>query len=199
MFAKYSYHACITGREGDTLELEAGHRRHAGIGNAIRDLKYGAGLNHLPSGRFAANAAWLAVQVMAHNLARWTGRIALDEPAATTKTSAGGSSPWPDASPARPGASSCICPKAGRGKTSSTAPWPGCVPCHSLPDGGIPAWPVPQLPNFLADRRQAGPRLSGAAICPGDLPSLRHLGPSTSPLSGRQTTHSRKSIRIYAP
>ena len=40
--------------------------------NAIRDLKYGVGLNHLPSVRFAANGAWLAVQVMAHNLARWT-------------------------------------------------------------------------------------------------------------------------------
>ena len=86
LFAKYSYHACITGREGDTLELEAGRRRHTGTGNAIRDLKYGAGLNHLPSGRFAANAAWRAVQVMARNLARWTGRIALGEPAATTKT-----------------------------------------------------------------------------------------------------------------
>ncbi len=86
LFAKYSYHACITGRQGDILELEAGHRRQAKIENAIRDLKYGAGLNHLPSGRFAANAAWLAVQVMAHNLARWTARIALAEPAATTKT-----------------------------------------------------------------------------------------------------------------
>ena len=39
------------------MELEAGHRRHAEIENAIRDLKYGVGLNHLPSGRFAANAA----------------------------------------------------------------------------------------------------------------------------------------------
>ena len=46
---------------GETLELEADHRRHAEIENAIRDLKYGVGLNHLPSGRFAANAAWLAV------------------------------------------------------------------------------------------------------------------------------------------
>ena len=36
---------------------------------------YGVGLNHLPSGRFAANGAWLAVQVMAHNLARWTARM----------------------------------------------------------------------------------------------------------------------------
>ena len=43
-------------------------------------------LNHLPSGLFAANATWLAIQVMAHNLARWTGRIALEEPVATTKT-----------------------------------------------------------------------------------------------------------------
>ena len=53
--------------------------RHAEIENAIRDLKYGVGLNHLPSGRFAANAAWLAVQVIAHNLARWTARIGLGE------------------------------------------------------------------------------------------------------------------------
>ena len=86
LFASYSYHAFITDRDGDVLELEADHRRHAEIENAIRDLKYGVGLNHLPSGRFCANAAWLAAQVMAHNLARWTGRIALSEPVATTKT-----------------------------------------------------------------------------------------------------------------
>ena len=86
LFASYSYHGFITDRDGDTLELEADHRRHAEIENAIRDLKYGVGLNHLPSGRFAANAAWLAVQVMAHNLARWTARIGLGEQLVTTKT-----------------------------------------------------------------------------------------------------------------
>ena len=86
LFANYSYHAMITGRNGDTLELETDHRRHAEVENAIRDLKYGVGLNHLPSGRFSANGAWLAVQVMAHNLASWTGRIALGETVATTKT-----------------------------------------------------------------------------------------------------------------
>ncbi len=94
LFTSYSYHAFITDREGDVLYLEADHRRHAEIENAIRDpassagqaLKYGVGLNHLPSGRFAANAAWLAVQIMAHNLARWTTRIGLGEPVATTKT-----------------------------------------------------------------------------------------------------------------
>ena len=86
LFASYSYHAFITDREGDTLELEADHRRHAEVENTIRDLKYGAGLNHLPSGRFPANGAWLAVQVMAHNLARWTGHIAQGDAVVTTKT-----------------------------------------------------------------------------------------------------------------
>jgi hypothetical protein len=85
-FVLYDYHAFITDRVGETLALEADHRRHAEIENAIRDLKYGMGLNHLPSGRFAANGAWLAVQVMAHNLARWTARIGLDERIVTTKT-----------------------------------------------------------------------------------------------------------------
>ena len=90
LFATYSYHACITDRGGDTLELGPTPRHvdngHAEIENAIRDLKYGVGLNHLPSGRFAGNAAWLAVQVMAHNLARWTARIGLGEQVLTTKT-----------------------------------------------------------------------------------------------------------------
>jgi hypothetical protein len=86
LFTLYDYHAFITDRAGETRALEADHRRHAEIENAIRDLKYGVGLNHLPSGRFAANGAWLAVQVIAHNLARWTARIGLGEGIVTTKT-----------------------------------------------------------------------------------------------------------------
>ena len=85
-FTTHEYHAFITDRAGDTLALEADHRRHAEIENAIRDLKYGMGLNHLPSGRFGANAAWLAVQVLAHNVARWVGRIGLGEGIVTAKT-----------------------------------------------------------------------------------------------------------------
>ena len=79
LFTLYDYHPFITDREGDMLALEADHRRHAEVENAIRDLKHGMGLNHLPSGRFAANGAWLAVQVIAHNLVRWTARIGLGE------------------------------------------------------------------------------------------------------------------------
>ena len=85
LFVNYSYHAFISDRAGELLELEADHRRHAEVENAIRDLKYGVGLNHLPSGRFAANAAWLAVQVIAHNLARWTARLGLGEGIVTTR------------------------------------------------------------------------------------------------------------------
>jgi hypothetical protein len=86
LFTLYDFHAFITDRDGGTLELEADHRRHAEVENAIRDLKEGVGLNHLPSGRFAANGAWLAVAVMAHDLARWTARIGLGEGIVTTRT-----------------------------------------------------------------------------------------------------------------
>jgi hypothetical protein len=82
----YTYHAFITDREGTTLELEADHRRHAEIENTIRDVKYGMALNHMPSGRFAANAAWLGFNVIAHNLARWLTRLGLKETLLTTKT-----------------------------------------------------------------------------------------------------------------
>jgi hypothetical protein len=38
----------------------------------IRDLKEGAGLEHVPSANFSANGAWLQCALMAHNLIRWT-------------------------------------------------------------------------------------------------------------------------------
>jgi hypothetical protein len=71
----YSHYAFITDREGDMLELEADHRQHAVVEIVIRDLKYGLALNHMPSGKFGANAAWLALNVIAHNLCRWMGRL----------------------------------------------------------------------------------------------------------------------------
>jgi Transposase DDE domain group 1 len=77
LFTDWDYHAFVTDRDGPTLEPEADHRRHAEVENVIRDLKYGVGLNHLPSGRFAANAAWLTLGVIAHNLARWVSRLGL--------------------------------------------------------------------------------------------------------------------------
>jgi hypothetical protein len=86
LFAEFSYHTFITDRAGPMLDLETDHRRHAEIENTIRDLKYGVGLNHLPSGRFGANAAWLALNVIAHNLVRWTSRVGLGETLVTNDT-----------------------------------------------------------------------------------------------------------------
>ena len=137
LFANYSYHACITDREGDTLELEADHRRHAEIENAIRDLRYGVGLNHLPSGRFAANAVWLAVQVIAHNLGRWTARIALAEPVATTKTLRRRFFSLAGRLTHSARRLTCISPSTGPGKPSSPPPWRDYAHCHSPPDGGV--------------------------------------------------------------
>ncbi len=82
----YAYHAFVTDRVGEMIELEADHRRHAEVENTIRDLKYGVGLNHMPSGRFGANTAWLGINVIAHNLARWTTRIGLGETLIATDT-----------------------------------------------------------------------------------------------------------------
>lgn len=86
LLVDWSFHAFVTDRDGETITLEADHRRHAVVENTIRDLKYGVGLNHMPSGRFGANAAWLALGVMAHNLARWTSRLGLGESLIATDT-----------------------------------------------------------------------------------------------------------------
>ena len=86
LLVDWAFHAFVTDRDGETIELEADHRRHAEVEATIRDLKYGVGLNHMPSGRFGANAAWLAFNVMAHNLARWTSRLGLGETLIATDT-----------------------------------------------------------------------------------------------------------------
>jgi hypothetical protein len=77
LFATWRYHAFVTDRVGTAVELDADHRRHAVCELAIRDLKAGAGLAHLPSGVFTANAAWLLAATLAHNLLRWTAALGL--------------------------------------------------------------------------------------------------------------------------
>ena len=61
------------------------HREHAVVELAIRDLKEGAGLDHIPSGHYHANAAWLACAVLAHNLGCWTTLLA-GQPPVTNRT-----------------------------------------------------------------------------------------------------------------
>jgi Transposase DDE domain group 1 len=77
LFPNWRCHAFVTDRVGTTVELDADHRRHATVELCIRDLKDGVGLRHHPSGKFAANAAWLVIATLAHNLLRWIAAIGL--------------------------------------------------------------------------------------------------------------------------
>jgi hypothetical protein len=76
LWPDWRHHGFVTDRPGDTLELEADHRRHAVVELAIRELKAEA-LAHCPSGRFGANSVWLVLAALAHNLLRWIARLAL--------------------------------------------------------------------------------------------------------------------------
>jgi hypothetical protein len=75
LWPDWRHHAFVTNRTGDAVTLDADHRRHAVQELAIRDLKEGAGMNHCPSGIFQANAAWLVLATLAHNLLRWTAHL----------------------------------------------------------------------------------------------------------------------------
>jgi Transposase DDE domain group 1 len=75
LWPDWRHHAFITNVELGTVAVDELHRDHATVELAIRDLKQGAGLEHCPSGRFFANAAWLGCAVLAHNLIRWTARL----------------------------------------------------------------------------------------------------------------------------
>jgi Transposase DDE domain group 1 len=88
LFPTYDYHPFITDQPGDPVELDRFHRAHAEVELAIRDLKYGLALNHLPTKSFAGNHAWLVLQTLAHNLGRWTARLGrlADTPRQTMKT-----------------------------------------------------------------------------------------------------------------
>jgi Transposase DDE domain group 1 len=72
LWPDWRHFALLTDLDGDAVSVDAFHRRHAVVELDIRDLKEGAGLEHMPSGNFSANSAWLQCAVLAHNLIRWT-------------------------------------------------------------------------------------------------------------------------------
>ena len=72
LWPDWRHHAFLTDLDGTASDVDAFHRGHAEVELAIRDLKEGAGLEHVPSGQFFANGAWLCCAVLAHNLLRWS-------------------------------------------------------------------------------------------------------------------------------
>jgi Transposase DDE domain group 1 len=72
LFQVWRFHAFFTTADTavlDTVAADKTHRGHAIIEQVHADLK-GSALAHLPSGKFAANAAWLVLAVIAFNLTR---------------------------------------------------------------------------------------------------------------------------------
>ena len=72
LWPNWRHHAFLTDLEGEASGVDAFHREHAVVELDIRDLKEGAGLEHVPSRSFSANGAWLCCAILAHNLMRWS-------------------------------------------------------------------------------------------------------------------------------
>ncbi len=72
LFPAWRYHAVLTDSPFELVQAEGQHRDHAIVEQVIADL-YAGPLAHLPSGVFTANAAWLVIAAMAHNLLRAAG------------------------------------------------------------------------------------------------------------------------------
>jgi hypothetical protein len=75
LWPDWRHHAFLTDLDGDVIDVDRFHREHATVELAIKDLKAGAGLEHLPSGVFSANSAWFQIAILAHNMLRWTARL----------------------------------------------------------------------------------------------------------------------------
>jgi hypothetical protein len=75
LWPQWRHFAFVTDLEGKAVDVDAFHRAHATVELAIRDLKEGAGLEHVPSGHFFANSAWLVCAALAHDLIRWTAML----------------------------------------------------------------------------------------------------------------------------
>ena len=75
LFPVWRYHAVFTDSPSQTLQAEDQHRGHAIIEQVFADW-YDGPLAHLPSGKFAATAAWLTCAAIAHNLLRAAGTLA---------------------------------------------------------------------------------------------------------------------------
>jgi hypothetical protein len=75
LFSIWRYHALLTDSPFEMIQAEAHHRDHAVVEQVFADCNDGP-LAHLPSGHFPANAAWLALAAMTHNLLRAAGTLA---------------------------------------------------------------------------------------------------------------------------
>jgi hypothetical protein len=156
LFAAYRHHAFITNSSFTTVEADQLHRDHAIVEQVIAELKDGP-LAHLPSGKYAANAAWVALAVIAFNIAR-AAAVAADLAKARWATLRRKLINVPAGSRPPAAGSSCTYPPTGPGPTPGSAarrrdqPTPNRDTLTTQPQQAQPRTPV-EKPDRPADHR----------------------------------------------
>ena len=198
LFATYSYHGCITDREGG----------HPGTGGRpplprrdrerhprpqVRRGTEPSPLGALRRQRSLAGGAGDGPQPGSLDGAHRSGRACGDhqDPPTTVLL------PRRTAHPARRAASLCICHSVGPGKPSSVTPWHDCVPSHSQPDGAVVAGSTHRAthrPRQLAPTRSARDTSCLPPIDPAPHMAAR---PPSSCQCGCLTPPSSPSIGIW--
>jgi hypothetical protein len=173
LFPTWRYHAFVTNRIGTATWLDADHRRHAMCELAIRDLKAGAGLAHLPLAASPPTRPgcwpppWPTTSSAGPPASAWAAATSRPSP----RRSGRPSSCCPAGSPAPPAGRGCTCPPAGRGPTRS--PW-RLLGCAAFPTRPNPTW-TPRL-GWSTRRRPLRPdRHSIGTITPAARPPAGHL------------------------
>ena len=174
LFPDWRHFCFITNRDEDIALVEAEHREHAVVEQAIADLKDQA-LAHFPSGHFHADGAWTVLAALAHNLLRWTQLLG-----SRTRPSAPAHPPPPAAQHSRP-------PDAPRPRLDAAPPGPLALArrLHHRPD---------QDPSALArgltrrgdQRRQTSPPRRPGTITAARQRPIRAARPPSRSADGQR-------------
>ena len=136
LWPQWRHFAFVTDLGGKAVDVDEFHRAHATVELAIRDLKEGAGLEHVPSGHFSPTRRGFC--------ARCSPTISSAGPPCSVTSHLTTTSPWPGpcapgscrsrvVSSAGPGGRHCGHRSNGRGPMPSTAPSTSCAPCRPSP------------------------------------------------------------------
>jgi rhodanese-related sulfurtransferase len=185
LFDSYRYHAVFTDSPFLLEQAQAQHRGHAVIEQVNAELIDGP-LAHLPSGRFAANNAWLACAAIAHNLTRAAGHLAgPTTPPPARQPFVPKSSTSPPGWRTTPAASTCTYPNTGPGRAPGTTCSPRPTP---LPPDTV------HIRHFPGGRLRPHHRKPHNRTTRAGRPSDRQPSPAQQPTPrstvGIRTTHS---------
>jgi hypothetical protein len=195
LFPNWRYHAFVTDRVGTAVWLDQDHRRHAVVELCIRDLKAGVGLRHRPSGKFAANAAWLVIATLAHNLLRWIAQLGLGTRGelVVAKTLRRTLLALPGRLTARRAGWCRICPPAGRGRRGLSWPWRGCAASPTPPDWTSPYSATPRPSGSARACSNLASRPARILMIASERPSRRRDHAFSTPAGRSRPAHSTPS------